>query len=42
MKCPVCNKEMTKIVFLYICVNCDLALTEQEINKAKKYKRKMK
>lgn len=32
MKCPKCNKEMIKLAFLYICVDCGLALTEQEIN----------
>ena len=33
MDCPKCKSKMQELVFLYICVNCDLALTEKEILK---------
>ena len=35
MICPKCKNEMLELVFLYICNNCDLALTEEEINNLK-------
>lgn len=35
MNCPKCNKKMLELVFLYICTNCDLALTEDEIQRMK-------
>ncbi len=36
MNCPKCNKKMLEFVFLYVCVDCNLALTEEEIKTFKK------